>query len=115
MPAGRHIDTRVAAGRPGFYNFRPLRKVGLDGGYFFLGGTTASLNAFARRNFTTVLAGILMASPVWGLRPMRALRFAFTALPSPGTTNCPLPFASLLEHLTSSASAAAPTFFANST
>ena len=54
----------VAGGRPGFYNFRPLRKVGLDGGYFFLGGTTASLNAFARRNFTTVLAGILMASPV---------------------------------------------------
>ena len=36
----------------------------LDGGYFFLGGTTASLNALARRNFTTVLAGILMASPV---------------------------------------------------
>ena len=49
---------------PGFNDFRPLRKVGLDGGYFFLGGTTASLNAFARRNFTTVLAGILMASPV---------------------------------------------------
>ncbi len=32
--------------------------------YFFLGGTTASLNALASRNFTTVLAGILMASPV---------------------------------------------------
>ena len=64
MPAVRHIDTRVAGGRPGFYDFHPLRKVGLDGGYFFLGGTTASLNAFARRNFTTVLAGILMASPV---------------------------------------------------
>ena len=41
--------------------------------YFFLGGATASLNAFARRNFTTVLAGIWMASPVWGLRPVRAL------------------------------------------
>ena len=51
-------------GDRGFYDFRPLRKVGLDGGYFFLGGTTASLNAFARRNFTTVLAGILMASRV---------------------------------------------------
>jgi len=36
----------------------------LPPGYFFLGGTRASLNAFARRNFTTVLAGILMASPV---------------------------------------------------
>ena len=32
--------------------------------YFFLGATTASLNAFAKRNFTTVLAGILRASPV---------------------------------------------------
>ena len=32
--------------------------------YFFLGGTTASLNAFAKRNLTTVLAGILIASPV---------------------------------------------------
>jgi hypothetical protein len=33
-------------------------------GYFFLGGTTASLNALAKRNFTTVLAGILIGSPV---------------------------------------------------
>jgi hypothetical protein len=64
IPAVRHIDTRVAGAGPCVYNFRPLRKVGLDGGYFFLGGITASLNAFARRNFTTVLAGILMASPV---------------------------------------------------
>jgi len=64
MPAVHHIYTRLTAGRPGFNDFRPLRKVGLDGSYFFLGGTTASLNAFARRNFTTVLAGILMASPV---------------------------------------------------
>jgi hypothetical protein len=64
MPAGRQIHTHIAGGKPGFYDFRPLRKVGLAGDYFFLGGTTASLNAFARRNFTTVLAGILMASPV---------------------------------------------------
>jgi len=41
---------------------------------YFLGGAMASLAAFATRNFTTVLAGILMASPVCGLRPMRALR-----------------------------------------
>ena len=34
------------------------------GYFFFLGGTTASLNALARRNFTTVLAGILIAAPV---------------------------------------------------
>ena len=32
--------------------------------YFFLGGTTASLKAFAKRNLTTVLAGILIGAPV---------------------------------------------------
>ncbi len=32
--------------------------------YFFLGGTTASLKDFAKRNLTTVLAGILMGAPV---------------------------------------------------
>lgn len=32
--------------------------------YFFLGGNTASLKVFAKRNFTTVVTGILMASPV---------------------------------------------------
>ena len=61
MPAVRHIDTRAAGGESGFYGFRPSRKIGHGGGYFFLGGITVSLNAFARRNFTTVLAGILMA------------------------------------------------------
>src|ERR1035441_2758127 len=50
--------------KTGLDSLPPLRKVDLDGSYFFLGGTTASLNAFARRNFTTVLAGILRASPV---------------------------------------------------
>ena len=40
--------------------------------YFFLGGTMASFTALATRNLTTFLAGILMASPVAGLRPMRA-------------------------------------------
>src|SRR5512135_193932 len=40
----------------------------------------ASLRAFAGAILTTVLAAILMASPVAGLRPMRALRFwSFTA------------------------------------
>jgi len=33
-------------------------------GYLFVGGTTASLNGFANRNFTTVLAGILIGAPV---------------------------------------------------
>lgn len=36
--------------------------------------STASLNALAASSLTTVLALILMASPVWGLRPMRAAR-----------------------------------------
>ena len=41
----------------------------------YLRGSTASLSCFAIRALTTVLAGILIASPVAGLRPMRALRF----------------------------------------
>ena len=36
-----------------------------------------------------------MASPVCGLRPMRALRFDFTRRPRPGTTNTPFFFVSL--------------------
>src|SRR5579883_2100456 len=52
---------------------------------------TASLNAFDARSRTTVLALILMASPVCGLRPMRALRCAFTARPMFGITNLPAP------------------------
>ncbi len=31
---------------------------------YFFGGTTASLQAFATRNFTTVFAGILIEAPV---------------------------------------------------
>ena len=54
-----------------------------------LGGTTASLAAFASRNFTVVFALILMASPVAGLRPIRAARWALTSLPSPGIVNSP--------------------------
>jgi len=42
-------------------------------GYFF--GSTASLSCLAIRAFTTVFAGILIASPVAGFRPMRAFRF----------------------------------------
>src|SRR5271170_7922062 len=64
-------------------------------GYFF-GGAITSLADFATRNFTTVLALILMASPVWGLRPMRALRSAFTRRPIPGITNTPLFLVSLM-------------------
>lgn len=55
--------------------------------YFFLEGKTESLAALATRNFTTCLAGILIASPVAGLRPIRAFRLTFTSFPRPGITN----------------------------
>ena len=41
--------------------------------YFF--GRTASFSCLAIRALTTVFAGILIASPVAGLRPIRAFRF----------------------------------------
>jgi len=62
---------------------------------YFLGGTTASFAAFAIRNFTTVLAGILISAPVCGFRPMRAFRLDFTILPIPGMTNWPFFLVSL--------------------
>src|SRR5271154_2735808 len=64
--------------------------------------STASLNAFAARKRTTVLALILIASPVAGLRPMRALRCAFTERPRPGITNLPAPFVSFTASLKNS-------------
>ena len=45
----------------------------LDLDYFR--GRTESLSCLAMRALTTVFAGILIASPVAGLRPIRALRF----------------------------------------
>src|SRR6266849_4480966 len=70
----------------------------------------ASLNAFDGRKRTTVL--ILMASPVCGLRPMRALRCAFTARPTFGITNFPAaPLHSLTASLKSSSKKSAATFF----
>src|ERR1700727_578069 len=64
---------------------------------------TASLSAFDGRKRTTVFALILIASPVWGLRPMRALRCALTTRPNPGITNLPaLPLASFTASLKSS-------------
>ncbi len=47
----------------------------------------ASVAALAMRNLTTRFAAILMVSPVAGFRPMRALRFTRTILPSPGIVN----------------------------
>ena len=52
----------------------------------------ASLAALATRNLTTLLALILMVSPVAGFRPMRALRFTRTILPSPGIVKLFLAF-----------------------
>src|ERR1700685_1499927 len=64
---------------------------------------TASLSAFDGRKRTTVFALILIASPVWGLRPMRALRCAFTTRPMFGITNLPAaPLASFTASLNSS-------------
>src|ERR1700731_556258 len=73
---------------------------------------TASLNAFDGRRRTTVFALILIASPVCGLRPMRALRCAFTTRPMPGITNLPAaPLASFTASLKSSSKKRAAVFF----
>src|SRR5262245_45835890 len=63
----------------------------LKGFLYFLAGAprTASLAAFATRNFRTVFAGILISSPVAGLLPMRAFRSCFTSFPRPGIANSP--------------------------
>ena len=50
---------------------RPARTVAMPP--YFL-PRIESLAAFATRNFRTFLAGILMVSPVAGLRPVRAFR-----------------------------------------
>src|ERR1039457_1316812 len=53
------------------------------------GGTMASFAALATRNFTTFFAAILIAWPVAGFRPIRALRSTRTSRPIPGRTNKP--------------------------
>src|SRR5713226_8196457 len=59
--------------------------------YFFVfGATIASCAALAARKLTTFLAGIFVASPVAGLRPLRALRSTRTSRPRPGITNTPV-------------------------
>src|ERR1017187_9336811 len=91
----------------GGFAAKPLAKIKRRTGYFKM----ASLKAFAARKRTTVLALILIASPVAGLRPMRALRCAFTARPMPGITNFPEPLASLTASLNSSSKKAEICFF----
>src|ERR1019366_4503619 len=72
----------------------------------------ASLKALEARNRTTVLALTLIASPVCGLRPMRALRCALTARPRFGITNFPAPpLHSFTASLNSSSKNVATVFF----
>src|SRR6202046_5617676 len=78
---------------------------------YFLGGAMVSLAALATRNLTTVLALILMVSPVWGLRPRRALRSALTSLPIPGMVNSPFFLVSLMAVSASSSRPAAACLF----
>lgn len=98
---------------PGPFRNRPCLGVLPENAQYFgeLYLSTASLNAFAARNRTTVLALILMASPVAGLRPIRALRCALTARPRPGITNLPAPLDSFTASLNSSSKNYATCFF----
>src|ERR1039458_8612698 len=83
--------------------------------YFaFFGGTIASFALLATRNFTTFLAAILMASPVAGLRPMRALRSTRTSRPMPGSTNTPFFFTSATAMVSSLSSIARATLLLTS-
>jgi len=66
--------------------------------YFFLGARLRLLPP-GYAEFTTFLAGILMASPVAGFRPIRAFRSTRTSRPSPGTTNTPFFFTSAIARL----------------
>ncbi len=63
------------------------------GRYFFL-PRTASFKSFPTVNFATVVAGILISSPVAGLRPTRAFRFAVEKLPNLTSVTFP-PFLSV--------------------
>src|ERR1700681_1209775 len=75
---------------------QPVRSV-----FYFFTPRTASFAALATRNLTTVLAGILIFSCVFGLKPERAFLFCFTSLPKPGKTNSPFFFVSLYAMLQS--------------
>ena len=66
------------------------------------------------RNFTTFLAAILMASPVAGLRPIRALRSTRTSRPMPGRTNTPFFLTSLMAVSDRAASKLCETFLVTS-
>ena len=109
-PAARTPDQRQLApgfawnNQPGAFERRRVRgkkrPLPLRCTYFF--GRTVSFSCFAIRALTTVFAGILMASPVAGLRPMRAFRFCTTSFTMPGSTNSPERFSSFSASVVSS-------------
>jgi hypothetical protein len=71
----------------------------LDSNIYFFGGTIAPLQALATRIFTTVLAGMLICSPVAGFLPTRALRLTRTSLPMPGNVKAPVFLVSLVANI----------------
>src|SRR5215831_12043193 len=73
--------------------------------YFFLAPRTESLSDFAAVNRNLVRAGILMASPVAGLRPMRALDWRLRKIPSPARRRDPSFLSSRTTRLVNSSSA----------
>jgi len=77
---------------------------------YFFGGTIASLQALATRIFTTVLAGILICSPVAGLNPFRAFLLERTSLPIPGRVKTPDFFVSEMASAATSSMIAAEVF-----
>src|SRR5512136_2186872 len=81
---------------------------------YFFGGTTASLQALAIRIFTTVLAGILICSPVAGLNPIRAFRLERTSLPIPGNVKTPAFLVSAMARAATSSSIIAAAFLGTS-
>lgn len=80
---------------------------------------TALFSALPAVNFGTFLAGILISLPVWGFRPMRALRFPTLNVPKPTrVTACPffIPFlmAANMQEIARSAILLLPTTLATS-
>ena len=63
------VELRVERSRP---EVRSIRNRFYTFAFFAFAGTMASLAALATRNFTTFFAGILIAAPVAGFRPIRA-------------------------------------------
>jgi len=91
----------------------PLGVLNGEAPFYFLGGTTASLKALAILIFVTVLAGILIGAPVWGLRPTRAFRLERTNLPIPGRVKAPVFLVSEMASLANSSKISLAVFLVN--